>query len=144
MSEKLQKELILFGKFLSGIVTLCFSLWFFGRAPFNEKVNELMDDYIVSEHYKANHKNLTKDYVDSPDFKYLVDKVISDYEEELKNKDSSKIGLRKLLADKMGIAEDEVHIELGRMFKAEKILFKDLKIELKRVIKRYHPELNIN
>jgi hypothetical protein len=141
-NKKIQNELILLGKFLGGIAALVTAIWFFGRAPFNEKVNELMDSYILSEHYKANHKVLTKEFVESADFKIFVDDVIDKYEEHLQKEDSSKIGLRKLLADKMGIDEDEVHIELGRMFKAEKVLFKDLKDEIIRVIKRYHPNIN--
>ena len=140
--KKIQTELILLGKFLSGIVALVLAIWFFGRAPFEEKVNEMMYTNVLTPRYKANHKKLTKEFVESADFKVVVDSVISNYEKELSDKNSEQVPLRRLLAIKMGVDDDEVHIELGRMFKAEKVLFKDLKQEIIRLIKQYHPNVN--
>ena len=55
---------------------------------------------------------------------FLEDYVQSHFESyEIKHKkeNSQKVKLRKLLSDKMDVDEDEVHIELGRMYQAEKI-----------------------
>lgn len=46
-----------------------------------------------------------------------VDNHISTYDERKKEEDSKKVGLRHLLGDKMEVADDEVHIELGKMYK---------------------------
>lgn len=42
------------------------------------------------------------------------------YELKHKEENSKKIKLRTLLSEKMGVDPDEVHIELGRMYKSEK------------------------
>lgn len=48
-----------------------------------------------------------------------VDSHISTYEERKKEEESHKVSLRHLLGDKMGVSDDEVHIELGRLYKNE-------------------------
>lgn len=147
MPVKTREELILLGKVVTAVVAIIGGIWFFGRAPFNEKVNGLMDSYIISEHYKANHRKLTKEYVDSPAFKVWVDKVIEDYEATLFKNSSGQISLRKLLAGKMGVPEDEVHIELGRLFKAEKSNLKGIEKTLRKIVKeilKQHPSSGLN
>jgi len=48
-----------------------------------------------------------------------VDSHFEKYEKEHKERNSQKVKLRSLLSEKMGVDEDEVHIELGRMYKNE-------------------------
>lgn len=111
--------------FLGSLITILGAIWFFGKPFLDDYINEKMDAYIVS-----------------PSFTMFVDKTISEHEQEVAEKDSKKVGLRKLLSDKMGVAEDEVHIELGRMFKNERLfqeaIIKNQK-EIKEEIKYYHP-----
>lgn len=57
-----------------------------------------------------------------PHLKTYIDKEIEVYDATQKAEDSKKVKLRKLLSDKMGVADDEVHIELGQQYKQEKEL----------------------
>jgi hypothetical protein len=57
-----------------------------------------------------------------PHLKTYIDKEIEVYDGKQKAEDSKKVKLRKLLSDKMGVADDEVHIELGQQYKQEKEL----------------------
>lgn len=120
-NNKVRSELYLLGKGMIFIVTVIGAIWFFGRAPFNEKVDERIDLYI-----------------DSPAMKVYVDKVIEKerirHQKEQVEKKSNLVKLRKLLSIKMGVDEDEVHIELGRMFKNE--------ADLKDKIKELEKEIN--
>lgn len=68
--------------------------------------------------------------------KPFLDDYIDAHIEAYKVEASSKVKLRKLLSDKMGVDEDEVHIELGRMYKKES--------NIVREIKRHHETLYLN
>jgi hypothetical protein len=57
-----------------------------------------------------------------PHLKTYIDNEIEVYDGKQKAEDSKKVKLRKLLSDKMGVADDEVHIELGHQYKNEKAL----------------------
>ena len=46
-----------------------------------------------------------------------VDTHIRTYDERKKEEDSKSVKFRSLCADKMGVAEDEAHIELGKVYK---------------------------
>jgi hypothetical protein len=49
-----------------------------------------------------------------------VESHFDTYELKHEEENSKKVKLRNLLSDKMGVAPDEVHIELGRMYQSEK------------------------
>lgn len=147
MSNKIQNELILLGKFISGIVAIVVSIWFFGRAPFNEKVDGRISKYISGANFKVKVDSMIGAFLLSAQFKVMVDQVIEDYEKELAIKKSNKIPLRKLLSIKMKCDEDEVHIRLGRLVVDEEALIKDisrLKRKLQAEIKKYHSNSNLN
>lgn len=57
-------------------------------------------------------------FLSEPFLEDYVNYRIELHDQEVKKVDSAKIGLRTLLGQKMGVADDEVHIELGRMYKA--------------------------
>lgn len=80
-----------------------------------------------------------KDYHNSADFKLYVDGVVKTYEEKSRIHDSNKMDLRSLLADKMGIASDEVHIKIGDMYRHRND-FKERIGEIIREIKYYHDD----
>ena len=54
-----------------------------------------------------------------------------------------QVKLRKLLSDKMDVDEDEVHIELGRMYQAEKVS-KDKRNKIIKEIKYLYPQTVLN
>jgi hypothetical protein len=64
--------------------------------------------------------------IGEPALEGYVDSHINTYEErrseEEKAKNSDKIPFRHLLGGKMEVADDEVHIELGRMYQNEGVL----------------------
>jgi len=64
-----------------------------------------------------------------------IDNHIKTYQKQVEEKENNKQSFRSLLAPKMGVEEDEVHIELGRMYKDEQ----DFKKIVKSEIKYYHP-----
>lgn len=59
-------------------------------------------------------------FIGEPALERYVDSHISTYEERKIEEDSKKIGLRHLLGNKMEVADDEVHIEIGHMYKKVK------------------------
>jgi len=85
------KTLMFLGKFVGMMVALCTAMWFFGE-PF-------LEDYVESHFEEYDSKK----------------------EAEYKHKESQRISFRSLLSDKMSVDNDEVHIELGRLYKSEKI-----------------------
>ena len=62
-------------------------------------------------------------FIGEPALERYVDSHISAYEERKAEEATHKVKLRHLLGDKMEIADDEVHIELGRMYKKEQTLY---------------------
>lgn len=56
-------------------------------------------------------------FIGEPALERYVDSHISTYEERKAEEDSKKVGLRHLLGDKMEVADDEVHIEIGHIYK---------------------------
>ena len=87
-------------------------------------IKPFAEDYVHQE---------IRSYINSAEFNKFVDQTITEYEEKHKQKNTSTVSLRKLLADKMGVDEDEVHIEIGRFYKTN-----DIKL-IKNEIKYYHP-----
>jgi hypothetical protein len=61
-------------------------------------------------------------FIGEPALELYVDRHISTYEERKAEEDSKSVSLRHLLGDKMEVADDEVHIEIGRMYLNEKKL----------------------
>jgi len=76
-----------------------------------------------------------------------VDNHISTYDERKKEEDSQKVGLRHLLGDKMQVADDEVHIEIGKVYRhysqEEKKLIKTLD-SLCTEVKLNYKEIGVN
>ena len=65
-------------------------------------------------------------FIGEPALEDYVDTHIKAYEQRKKEEVSNKVKLRTLLSDKMGVADDEVHIELGKIYKDEKKVKADL------------------
>lgn len=121
MNLKIDTPLKSLSTMLIAVVGLVGAFWFFGRAPFNEKVDERIQAYL-----------------DSPAMTVYVQEIRRNYELEKFKNNSKNIGLRTLLSTKMGVDGDEVHIELGKKYKEDKALFKkimksidQIKIDLK-------------
>lgn len=76
-----------------------------------------------------------------------VDNHISTYDERKKEEDSQKVGLRHLLGGKMEVADDEVHIELGKVYKhynkEEVKIIKKIDSLQKEIELNYH-EIGVN
>jgi len=58
-----------------------------------------------------------------------VESHVKAYEKKHAQEMSSKVKLRALLAGKMGCDADEVHIELGKLYREEKKVKKKLKLQ---------------
>lgn len=56
-------------------------------------------------------------FIGEPALERYVDTHISTYEERKAEEDSKKVKLRHLLGTKMGVDDDEVHIEIGHVYK---------------------------
>lgn len=86
----LKTEFTSLGKTLGAIIATLTTLWFFGE-PF-------ADDYI-EEHLESYDERKKKEW------------------DEKKKLRGEKISEWSVLADKMGVAEDEVQIELGKLYR---------------------------
>jgi len=125
---KLNNTVKSLGVNLSSIMAVIIGLWFFGKAPFNNKVDERINLFLTSAAMQI-----------------YIDDVIKKHEAEQIKTNSKKVKLRKLLANKMAVAEDEVHIEIGKLYKAEPEQIKDNIItiqELKNRIKILENKIN--
>ena len=58
-------------------------------------------------------------YLGEPFLEDYVNEQVDLHIKELKEEDSSRESLRNLLANKMGVDIDEVHIELGKLYSKE-------------------------
>ena len=87
-------------------------------------------------------------FIGEPFLEDYVNSRIEGYEEKRRIEESNKVPLRKLLSDKMGVADDEVHIELGKAYK--KIIEEDIEklkefdVKVKKEIGYYHPDNLLN
>ena len=75
-------------------------------------------------------------FIGEPALEDYVKAQIKVHEEEQKEVNSKKVKLRTLLSDKMGVASDEVHIELGKIYKGEK--------KVKATLDSLKKEVNLN
>ena len=75
-------------------------------------------------------------FIGEPALDDYVDSHIKAYEQRKKKEVSNKVKLRTLLSDKMGVADDEVHIELGKLYKEEK--------KFKATLDSLKKEVNLN
>ena len=60
--------------------------------------------------------------IGEPHLKNYIDGEIDRYDQVKKAEDLNKVQLRRLLSEKMQVADDEVHIELGKTYKQDKRL----------------------
>ena len=82
-------------------------------APFvDDYIDKRVEEKLTGPSSMIYAKTYIDKYIHSAEFSVLIDMVFKDYEE----RDSQKVKLRTLLSSKMRIDEDEVHIELGRMY----------------------------
>ena len=58
--------------------------------------------------------------IGEPFLEDYVDGHIRSYDERMKEEQTNSVSLRHLLSDKMGVSDDEVHIELGKTYKKVK------------------------
>lgn len=85
-------------------------------------------------------------FLAEPFLEDYVNARIEQHEAEQKAANSSKVGLRTLLGQKMGVDDDEVHIELGEQYRNEgqtREAIEENKRFKKAVIKEfnfYHPD----
>jgi len=121
-NNKIKSELYLLAKGIVFMASVIGAIWFFGEDSFNAKVDERIDLFLQSDAMKV--------YVDE-----VVQKERAKHEKIQVEKNSTTVALRKLLAIKMGVDEDEVHIELGRMYQKEKELKEKIKSNEKEIIK---------
>ena len=119
---KIKSELYLLAKGVVFMAAVIGAIWFFGEDSFNTKVDKRIDLFLESDAMKV--------YVDG-----VVKREREKHEKIQIEKNSTTVALRKLLAIKMGVDEDEVHIELGRMYQKEKELKEKIKDNEKEIIK---------
>ena len=75
-------------------------------------------------------------FIGEPALEDYVKAQIKIHEERQKEVNSKKVKLRTLLSDKMNVADDEVHIELGKAYKHEK--------KIKSKLDSLEKEVNLN
>ena len=107
-----------FGATMTGIIAIVLGLWFFGEAPFNEKVDGRIELYLQSAAMSV-----------------YVDQVIESYHQEQAKKGTENTKLRTLLSVKMDVDEDEVHIELGKRYRKGQLFEIEIIKKLKEIEK---------
>lgn len=111
------------------VVSVIAAVWYLGEPIFNDKVDKRV-----------------REFTKSPEMKVFVDGIIEREKQKAMNEQPSTVKLRKLLSDKMGIDEDEVHIEIGRMYQNEnkhQTNAKDKRNKIVEEFKLYHPETKL-
>lgn len=85
-------------------------------------------------------------FLGKPHLVEFIDNEIEEYDEKKKEEDSGKAKLRTLLGHKMGVEDDEVHIELGKTYKkvmSEQDLIRKID-SLEREVKLNYAEIGVN
>jgi hypothetical protein len=77
--------------------------------------------------------------IGEPHLRTYIDNEIELYDGKKKEENSKKVKLRTLLGEKMGIDDDEVHIEIGHQYKNEKKLHHKID-SLETIIKELQKE----
>lgn len=117
-----------------------------GKPHLDKYLHRNNIEFSNSVYFKSKVDSLNIQFINSPNFSLFVDGVIKDYEKQLAEEESNKVGLRTLLSLKMGVDEDEVHIKLGEMFKSEEEFKKKIITYINEIIeevKREHPSNTI-
>lgn len=111
---KRMKTLKIVASIIGSVVGICIGVWYFGEAPLQNYVDGRIKAYMVSPEFKM--------FVD-----ITVERAKNEAVEQKKQNDSGKVKLRTLFSDKMGVPEDEVHIEMGKLYRNEEAHKKELK-----------------
>lgn len=125
----LLKELGNLGKNLTLIITVLSTLWFFGKAPFENEVKKLITQHTLSNDFQYQHEKLFENYLESPEFEKALDRYIED-------SNSNVVSFRHILSIKMGINEELVAQEIAELYTKDK---KRL-INILRVLGEKYPE----
>ena len=64
--------------------------------------------------------------IGEPALEKYTDERIDLYQQKRTEENSNKVKLRTLLSEKMEVADDEVHIELGKTYKKDKLIVREL------------------
>ena len=82
-------------------------------------------------------------FLGKPHLEDFIEAEIKKYDTEEKADESKKTKLRRLLGDKMEVADDEVHIEIGKLYKGEKDV-KNVIDSLQGRVKYLEQEVKLN
>jgi len=129
---KLQDEILKLGRTLTVIIGVLGAVWYFGRAPFNEKVKEQIDQYIEGNEFQHIHRESFLLYLETAEFEARLDKYIDE-------NNSNQVSFRKLLSIKMDIPEENVATEISYLYKKDK---KRL-INVLRLLTKEYPNSNL-
>lgn len=127
--ENLLNELGKLSKTLTLIIAVLGSLWFFGKAPFENEVKKLIIQHTLSNDFQYQHEKLFENYLKSPEFEMALDKYIED-------NNSNAVSFRHILSIKMNINEELVAQEIAELYNKDK---KRL-LNILRILSEKYPE----
>lgn len=100
-----------------GIMTLSGLASYLFTPHYNESFNKRYNERLTSIDTEKRILEVAEEFIYSPKVKLFLLETQEKYEQDRQLRESEKIKLRSLLASKMECDEDEVHIELGAMYK---------------------------
>jgi hypothetical protein len=130
--ESIGSEISKFGRILSVIITLLGSIWYFGEAPFKNKIHSIMDEYVESKHFESVHRDLFLKHLESDSFEKKLDTYISE-------NNSNQVSFRKVLSIKMEVPEESVAGEMANLY----IKDKERLLNVLRLLTKEYPNSNL-
>jgi len=107
------KKLSDIGKAMGIVIAIQGALFAIAKPHIDDYIDARFEDSFNSPSFQIHAFEMIDTYLESAEFSAFLERTIHEYEE----KDSQRVKLRTLLAQKMDVDEDEVHIEQGKMYK---------------------------
>ena len=121
---------------LSVLMAAVTGLWFFAKAPFEAKVNDMIVEYHETNTFRLEEeerfRQSIEEYVTSNDFKSKVNHYLN-------QSNSDNVSLLSLLAEEMEVPESSVANEISKMYLKDR---KRLRNVL-RAVNELYPEYKV-
>jgi len=125
---------------IGACVTIITGIWYFTQPIFEQKVEDVVIEYIDSNEFKITERQIIKEVSKEIFIEFLKSEEFNTkLDEYLDRVNSNSVSLRKLLSIKMGVPQETVADKLSDLYTKDAKRLRNLL----RGINNMYPELNV-
>ena len=127
---KLPDNVIKLGKILPVIIGILTAIWWFGKLPFHNEVEQITRSYIQKPEFTQRVTNITRTYIEGAEFQrihtslFLNHITSAEFDKKLdqfiNDNAENKVSFRKILSIKMQVVEGLVASEMAELYVKDK------------------------